>query len=149
MLLRLMQRFLVMPLLFLGAAGAMSIRSHDPGEVAQKFINSHISRQDGYEETMAWVMGRPEVTARFKQNLTKIYGDALAEDPDYGYGADAIIGGQDAADSYQVESCVVKADRARVVLAGRPPYSSLKIHVELVLVGGRWMVDGSGDHLRK
>lgn len=127
----------------------MTIRSDDPGVVAQKFINAHVARSDGYEETIAWVESNPRVTKRFQQNLAKLYREALAEDPNFGHGADAIIGGQDAADSYQVENCVVKADRARVLLAGRPPYSSLKIHVELVLVGGRWMVDGSGDLLRK
>lgn len=134
--------------LLLGSIHAMAPLGNDPGSVALRFIQAHLSNAKGEKETLVWVQSNPNVTDRFKAAMTKLYGEALAEDPDYGYGADAIIGGQDSADSYRVESCVVNGNHARVVLAGEDPHSAMKINVELVQVQGRWLVDASGDLIK-
>ena len=99
----------------------MAPRSNDPGSVALRFVQAHLAHSHGEAQKLVWVQSNPNVTERFKAALTKLYDEALAEDRDYGFGADAIIGGQDFADSYRVESCVLDGDRARVVLAGRDP----------------------------
>jgi hypothetical protein len=135
--------------LLLGSIHAMAPRSSDRGSVALRFIQAHLAQSNGEVQDLVWVQSNPNVTDQFKAALTKHYGEALAEDPDYGYGADAIIGGQDFADSYRVESCVVDGHRARVVLAGKDPHSAMKINVELVQVQGRWLVDASGDLIKR
>jgi hypothetical protein len=117
----------------------------DPGGVAAAFINAHISAEPGYEETIARVSASPLVTERYKLTLTKLYRDALAKDPDYGYGADAVVGGQDAPGRFRVKSTTVDGDRARVVLVGEDPGFPMEVKVDMVREGERWLVDASGD----
>jgi len=115
------------------------------GKVAADFINAHVAELVGYEETIARVEGSPLVTERYKQALAKLYRDALKEDPEMGYGADAVIGGQDCPDSFRVKSSSVDDGRARVVLIGEDPAFPMEVKVNLVLEDGRWLVDASGD----
>lgn len=116
-----------------------------PGRTAEDFINTHVSADPGYEQTLARVAKSPLVTERYKMALTKLYRDALAKDPDYGYGADAVIGGQDAPERFRVKSATVDGDRARVVLIGEEPAFPMEVKVDMVRESGRWLVDASGD----
>lgn len=127
---------------------AMAPRCNDPGSVALRFVQAHLAHSNGEAQSLVWVQSIPNVTERFKAALTKLYGEALAEESYYGCGADAIIGGQDFADSYRVESCFMDGDRARVVLAGKDPHSAMKINVDWVEVQEHWLVDVSGDLIK-
>jgi hypothetical protein len=115
------------------------------GEVAVQFINDHVSSPHGYEETIARVEASPLVTERYKKALTKLYRDALKKEPEYGYGADAVIGGQDSPERFRVKSSKTEGDRARVVLIGEDPGFPMEVKVELLREDGRWLVDASGD----
>ena len=114
------------------------------GKVAAEFINAHVAELVGYEETIARVEASPLVTDHYKQALAKLYRDALKEDPEMGYGADAVIGGQDCPDSFRVKSSSVEDSRARVVLIGEDPAFPMEVKVDLVLEDGQWLVDASG-----
>jgi len=116
------------------------------GKLAAEFINGYVAvslRPGG--NTGAFVEGSPVVTERFKRALDKLYRDALAKDPELGYGADAVIGGQDCPERFRVKSSKVNGERARVLLVGEDPGFPMEVKVELVLEDGRWMVDASGD----
>lgn len=122
----------------------------ESGKVAMEFINAYaaVSRQPG-GDPRAFVQGSPVVTERFKRALAKLYGDALKEDPEFGYGADAVIGGQDCPDRFRVKTSMVDGDRARVVLIGvEPPNFPMEVKVDLVRADGRWLIDASGDLVR-
>jgi len=115
------------------------------GKVAMDFINGHVADLAGYEETIARVQESPFVTEGYKRALAKLYRDALKEDPEMGYGADAVIGGQDCPERFRVKSNSVEDGRARVVLVGEDPDFPMEVKVDLVLEGGRWLIDASGD----
>ena len=127
---------------------ALSPRPADPGPVALRFINGHVAAVPGYEETIARVQASELVTERYQEALTKLYRDALKQDPEYGYGADAVIGWQDSPDRFRVKSSKVDGDRARVVLIGEDPQFPMEVNVDLVREDGRWLVDASGDLIR-
>ena len=127
---------------------ALSPHPADPVPVALRFINEHVAAVPGYEETIARVQASKLVNERYREALTKLYRDALREDPEYGYGADAVIGGQDFPDRFRVKSSKVDGDRARVVLIGEDPRFPMEVKVDLVREDGRWLVDASGDLIR-
>ena len=111
-------RLFVFAVCFLGAFDHLWAADTDKGagsagSVAEAFINEHISSAPGYEETMARVQASPLVTERYKKTLTKLYRDALKEAPEYGYGADAVVGGQEHPDRMHVKNSKIDGDRAR------------------------------------
>ena len=118
-----------------------------PGDVAAEFINAYVavSMQPGGGNTTDFVQSNAVVTERFKRALDKLYSDALKVDPEMGYGADAVIGGQDCPERFRVKSSTVKGDRARVVLIGEDPDFPMEVKVVLVREDGRWLIDASGD----
>lgn len=120
-----------------------------PGGVAANFINSYIrflkKTGGGYEKSIAWVAARPDTTDDFRKRLAKLYREALEEDPQLGYGADAVIGGQDYPSGFRVKSTDVDEDEALVVLASTDRGFPMEVKVSLVRPEGRWLVDGSGD----
>lgn len=118
------------------------------GKVAAEFINAHVSSPPGYEETIARVEASPLVTERYRKALAKLYREALKEAPDYGYGADAVVGGQDFPDRFRVKTSEVTGEHARVLLVGEDPGFPMEVKVELVLEDGRWLVDASGDLIK-
>ncbi len=146
-------RFHFMPVVLLagalwtGVAAQGRAAEDDPGEVALEFINAYVavSLQPGGGNTTAFVQSSPVVTERFKRALDKLYSDALKADPELGYGADAVIGGQDCPERFRVKSSKITGDRARVVLIGEDPEFPMEVKVDLVREDGRWMVDASGD----
>ena len=127
---------------------ALSPRPADPVPVALRFIHEHVAAVPGYEETIARMQASKLVTERYKEALTKLYRDALKKDPEYGYGADAVMGGQDFPDRFRVKSSKVDGDRARVVLIGEDSRFPMEVKVDLVRKDGRWLVDASGDLIR-
>lgn len=132
-------------LMGVGQLSAAEQDSGAAGRVAADFINEHISSPPGYEETIARVEASPLVTERYKKALTKLYRDALKEAPNYGYGADAVVGGQEYPDRMRVKTSKVDGDRARVVLIGGETTFPMEVKVDLVRKDGRWLVDASGD----
>ena len=129
----------------LGSAFAAESESEAAGAVAAEFINAHVASPAGYEETITRVEASPLVTEHYKEALTKLYRDALKAEPEYGYGADAVIGGQDCPDRFRVKSSKIQSDRARVVLIGTDPDFPMEVKVDLVREDGRWLVNASGD----
>ncbi|MBU3666067.1 MAG: hypothetical protein FGM15_09370 [Chthoniobacterales bacterium] len=119
--------------------------------VASGFINSYIEfisagTGGGYEAAISWMEKRPDVTENFCRRLAKLYRDALKEDPELGYGADAVIGGQDFPSGFRVKSSDTDSDSARVVLESADQDFPMEIKVDLVRSeDGSWLVDGSGD----
>jgi hypothetical protein len=119
----------------------------EPGQVALEFFNGYVAvfQQSG-GDNMAFLQGSPLVTERFKRALEKLYREAREKDPELGYGADAVIGGQDSPDRFGVKSSKVNGDRARVVLIGIEPANfPMEVKVDLVREDGRWLIDASGD----
>jgi hypothetical protein len=119
----------------------------EPGQVALEFFNAYVAvfQQPG-GDNMAFLQGSPLVTERFKRALEKLYREAREKDPELGYGADAVIGGQDSSDRFGVKSSKVNGDRARVVLIGIEPANfPMEVKVDLVREDGRWLIDASGD----
>jgi hypothetical protein len=62
---------------------------------AQRFVDDYnraILLRDGtFDESLAWVAKNPLVTSEYKRALAKAYRDAQEKDPEFGYGADAVI----------------------------------------------------------
>lgn len=143
--------FALQALMLLSAFGVLHAASgsdQEPGAVAADFINSYLANpclDKGYKAVIAWIGKCPDVTDGFRQRLAKLYRDAWKNDPELGYDADAILGGQDSADHYRVKTAKIDGDRAHVLLAGDGSQSNMQIKVDLVRAGGRWIVDGSGD----
>ena len=129
----------------LGPLCAEESTGNIPGEVALQFINDHVSSPPGYEETIARVEASPLVTEHYKKALTQLYRDALKKEPEYGYGADAVIGGQESPERFRVKSSKIEGDRAFVLLIGEDADFPMEVKVELVCEDGRWLVDASGD----
>ena len=117
----------------------------DPGSVALEFINAHVAELLDYEGTIARVEASPSVTKRYKAMLAKLYRDALKNDPELGYGADAVIGGQDCPERFRVKRSRIAGDRARVVLIGEDPEFPMEVKVDLVRGDAGWLIDASGD----
>ena len=122
----------------------------EPGKVALEFFNAYVAvfQQPG-GDNMAFVQGSPLLTERFKRALEKLYREAREKDPELGYGADAVVGGQDSPDRFGVKSSKVDGDRARVVLIGVEPVNfPMEVKVDLVREDGRWLIDASGDLIK-
>ena len=115
--------------------------------VAEDFINSYIQAIpsfDGYMGAVAWVKGHALASPNFKKRLENLYRKALREDPELGYGADAVLGGQDHPEQYKVQSVRIEGDRALVDLIGKEPIP-LKLRMILTRHNNSWMVEASGD----
>ncbi len=144
--------FRLLSLLFLPVAAAK-----DPTEtqaaasaVAQEFFNAYVlalPTLDGYEGVIAWVRKNPLASAHFQTALQTLYRDALREDPELGYGADAILGAQDYPEAFEVKSVKVDGNQAMVELVGRAPFP-LPVRALLKKEHGQWLVEASGDLLQ-
>jgi hypothetical protein len=119
------------------------------GIAAAKFINDYLSTPHGsYQAVIAWVNKRPDVFPIFKKRLAKLYLDALKEDPECGYGADAILAGvEELGTKYKTFDTFYGRVHIRVTLqAVAPP--GCKHRVDVVMIqdnDGIWKVHSSGD----
>lgn len=144
-------------ILLLTLAAALVARADDSspdadraGKVAKDFINGYVRAlpefHQGYEAAIAWIKKSPLVTEGYKKSIARLYHEALRQDPESGYGSDAVIGGQDSPSHFHVKKSKVSGDTAEVVLFGDDPFP-MKVKVALIRTDGKWLVDKSGDML--
>ena len=115
--------------------------------VAETFINAYVQAIpgfDGYMGAVAWVKRNPLASPNFKKRLEDLYRQALREDPELGYGADAVLGAQDYPDGFKVQSVQVDGNKAIVDLLGTEPFE-MKLRMILLRNKGSWLVEASGD----
>lgn len=120
--------------------------------MAQTFIDSYVNAisgdNGGYQAGLALVKSSPHTSENFKKSLAKLYSDALKSDPEMGYGADAVISGQDFPDAgFRVEQVKMKGDTARATAKSRDKQFPMDVVMSLVKVDGAWKIDASGDLL--
>ena len=116
---------------------------------AEQFINDYLSTPHGsYQAVIAWVNKRPDVFPIFKERLAKLYLDALKQDPECGYGADAILAGiEDLGTKYKAIDTFYGRAHIRVTLQAVAP-TGCKHQVEVVMMeddDGKWKVQSCGD----
>jgi hypothetical protein len=149
-----MKAFLFSVVLALAAAPMLSAQDHvearKAGAVASDFFNAYVKAiptLDGYKATITWVKKNPLASPAYKAAVEKIYMDALRQDPEMGYGADALLGAQDYPDGFRIKQSRASGDRAVVDLIGVDPFP-MPLRVTLIKQDDKWLVDGSGDILR-
>ena len=116
---------------------------------AEQFINDYLSTPHGsYQAVIAWVNKRPDVFPFFKERLAKLYSDDLRQDPECGYGADAVMGGiEEIGTKYNTVDTFYRRAHIRVTLQAVAP-AGCKHHVDVVMIqddDGIWKVHSSGD----
>lgn len=131
----------------LPADDSIDIKNASRGAV--QFINDYLSTpHGGFKEVIAWVNKRPDVFPIFKERLAKLYLDALKEDPECGYGADAILAGiEDLGTKYKAIDTFYGRAHIRVTLQAVAP-TGCKHQVEVVMMeddDGKWKVQSCGD----
>ena len=129
------------------ADDAVDIKNASRG--AEQFINDYLSTpHGGYKEVIAWVNQRPDVFPFFKERLAKLYSDALRQDPECGYGADAVMGGiEEIGSKYKTVDTFYGRVHIRVTLQAVAP-AGCKHQVDVVMIqddDGIWKVHSSGD----
>jgi len=139
--------FAVCSLSWLPADDSVDIKNASRG--AEQFINDYLSTPHGsYKAVIAWVNKRPDVFPIFKERLAKLYLDALKQDPECGYGADAILAGiEDLGTKYKAIDTFYGRAHIRVTLQAVAP-TGCKHQVEVVMMeddDGKWKVQSSGD----
>ena len=116
---------------------------------AEQFINDYLSTPHGsYQAVIAWVNKRPDVFPIFKERLAKLYLVALEQDPECGYGADAVMAGiEEIGTKYKTVDTFYRRAHIRVTLQAVAP-AGCKHHVDVVMIqddDGIWKVHSSGD----
>lgn len=91
-----------------------------------------------------WVSVNTHVSDDFKRVLKETLLKARQDDPEMGYDSDPIVNGQDYADKgYIAKEIKVNANKASVVMEGIES-PDFKIQVDMVLIDGKWLVNGIG-----
>lgn len=119
-------------------------------QVATSFINGYVQAIPRFKDERAaitWVQRSPLASANFKKNLETLYRGARRDDPEMGYGADAVVGGQDYPTAYEIKTVRVAGDRAEVHLVGVQP-NPMPLRMVLIRHRDSWLVEGSGDLAR-
>jgi hypothetical protein len=129
------------------ADDAVDIKNASRG--AEQFINDYLSTPHGsYQAVIAWVNKRPDVFPIFKERLAKLYLDALKQDPECGYGADAILAGiEELGTKYKAVDTFYGRAHITVTLQAVAP-AGCKHQVEVVMMeddDGKWKVQSCGD----
>lgn len=143
---------LILFLAFLAVLNPMNAAAGSPDQtkaaaVAEKFINAYVQAIpsfDGYLGAVAWVKRNPLASPNFKKRLENLYRQALCEDPENGYGADAVLGAQDYPDGFQTKSIRINGDRATLELVGTQPFP-MPLRMILTRHKDSWLVEASGD----
>ena len=151
-------RHLILSLLLLAtsAAGRAADTKNDAelaGAAAITFANTYgkfvNGSTGGYDASVKWVKKSPLCTPEFAKNLENLYAKAKKEDPQMGYGADAVISSNGGAPNfYSLRTVNVNRNTARAVVVGDKSFPMV-INVLLVKQDGKWLVDASGDLAKK
>lgn len=116
--------------------------------VAESFFKSYlkvVEQGAGYEDTLKWIKKSPVPTDGYKAALAKLYDDAAKADPELGYGADAVICGQDWPDKgFKAGRIWIAGPLAFVQMASRDSGVSHNIDAKFVKIDGAWRLDGTG-----
>jgi hypothetical protein len=119
------------------------------GIAAAKFINDYCAATFADQrQVIAWVDKRKDVFPIYKERLSKLYLDALKQDPEVGYGADAILSTvEDGGSKYRVVDTFF--GRAHITLTLQATATAdCKHQVRVVMMqdeDGKWKVRSSGD----
>ena len=127
-----------------------STNADDAGTAALHFINSYVATSQDWRKVggvFAWLETGHLVTDHFRQALSKLYADALKKDPEIGYGADAVISGNDCPEHFTIKSATRTNDSALVVVIGPKNYPR-ELKIRMMKLGSQWLVDASGDLAR-
>ncbi|MFY8217267.1 MAG: hypothetical protein ACOVMP_11780 [Chthoniobacterales bacterium] len=136
-----------LPIALLVGADGDSSEQKKAAAVAAEFINSYVKAIPQFESSMSgadWVKRSPLASPEFKKRLADLYRQALRDDPEMGYGADAVLGAQDYPDSFKVQSVRIDGDQAAVELLSTEPFE-MELRMTLIRHEDSWLVDGSGD----
>ena len=139
--------FAVCSLCGLPADDSIDIKNASRG--AEQFINDYLSTPHGsYQAVIAWVNKRPDVFPIFKERLAKLYLDALKQDPECGYGADAVMAGiEEIGTNYKAVDTFYGRAHITVTLQAVAP-AGCKHQVEVVMMEDddvKWKVQSCGD----
>jgi hypothetical protein len=143
--------FSIMLCIALGTACALADDQADiknASFAAEKFINDYLSTNHGsYQAVIKWVNQRKDVFPIFKERLAKLYMDALKQDPEVGYGADAILSGIEyIGTKYRVVDTFYGRAHITVTLqATAPAGCTHRVDVVMMDDDGRWLVQSCGD----
>jgi len=118
-------------------------------QVADAFFSGYLKMiakgGAGYEDTIKWVDRSAVPTKEYKSALTRLYRDALKADPESGYGADAVICGQDWPDrGFKVARVWLVGPMAFVKMVSRDPQVEHTIEARFIKADGTWHLDGTG-----
>jgi len=119
------------------------------GIAAAKFINDYCAATFADQrQVIAWVGKRKDVFPIYKERLSKLYLDALKQDPEVGYGADAILSTvEDGGSKYRVIDTFYGRAHITLTLQATAP-ADCKYQVRVVMMqdeDGKWKVRSSGD----
>jgi hypothetical protein len=118
------------------------------GIAAAKFINDYCATTFADQrQVLAWVDKRLDVFLIYKERLSKIYMDALKQDPEVGCGADAILSTvEDGGTKYRVVDTFYGRAHITVTLQATAPAGCTHV-VKVVMMedNGRWLVQSCGD----
>jgi hypothetical protein len=119
------------------------------GIAAAKFINDYCAATfAGQRQVIAWVDKRQDVFPIYKDRLSKLYWDALKQDPEVGYGADAILSTvEDGGSKYRVVDTFFGRAHITLTLQATAP-ADCKHQVRVVMMqdeDAKWKVRSSGD----
>jgi hypothetical protein len=136
----------------LGTACALADDETDgrnAGIAAAKFINDYCATTFADQrQVIAWVDKRQDVFPIYKDRLSKLYLDALKQDPEVGYGADAILSTvEDGGSKYRVVDTFFGRAHITLTLQATAP-ADCKHQVRVVMMqdeDGKWKVRSSGD----
>jgi hypothetical protein len=119
------------------------------GIAAAQFINDYCAATFADQrQVIAWVDKRQDVFPIYKERLSKLYRDALKQDPEVGYGADAILAGvEELGTNYKAVDTFYGRAHIRVTLQAIAP-AGCKHQVQVVMIeddDGKWKVQSCGD----
>ena len=148
--------FRVIPWLFLALVVCSHLGKADDeadgrnaGIAAAKFINDYCAATFADQrQVIAWVDKRKDVFPIYKERLSKLYLHALKQDPEVGYGADAILSTvEDGGSKYRVVDTFFGRAHITLTLQATAP-ADCKHQVRVVMMqdeDGKWKVRSSGD----
>lgn len=113
-------------------------------EYMQQLKKDTINDPNPDQTLINWVAANTHASDDFKRILKETLLKARQDDPEMGLGSDPIIDAQDYPDKgYIAKDIKVNANKASVVMEGIEA-ADFKILVDVVLIDGKWLVNGVG-----